>query len=488
MPYPDRVERWRPLVRRHTPADLRGDPGFERVALAVLMAESGGNPNAPGDRDKRTGQPHSIGLYQLHDEGMGSGLSVAQRSDPDTNAGRAVPALAAAYRANRGDVTRTYIQAINPGALPDGPQVAGVLAAYGQGAGGGPKVQAQVAGGTVESGTAQRIETQLKEKRRQLEVLRNRESVLDQPAQGEAADDEDLDKSRLARLRQVQAERRAAQDDVERLEKEAAAEADKTGDAADPVKQERDKIALERERLALDAARAKATQATSPEEQRLAELEVRKAELAVQKAEADLKKGTAGPRATRTYKVGGVSYNEQADEAGGFQPLPPGAGVEQPEQMTPYQAATLPISQQNADSSSLNAQANYLQTQVAQGRLSFDQAKQVFDYVVAQQAPVEEGGKLYESGYEPSNPHRQFFKLNTRPYSVVDAAGFFGRPELNQSVYGPYPFGRGQMSAQDYNSGAFNARPDASLPSPPTAGGPATSGAGPPPGGAPAPV
>ena len=203
MPYPDRVERWRPLVRRHTPADLRGDPGFERVALAVLMAESGGNPNAPGDRDKRTGQPHSIGLYQLHDEGMGSGLSVAQRSDPDTNAGRAVPALAAAYRANRGDVTRTYIQAINPGALPDGPQVAGVLAAYGQGAGRGPKVQAQVAGGTVESGTAQRIETQLKEKRRQLEVLRNREGVLDQPAQGEAGHGGDLDKSRLAALRQV---------------------------------------------------------------------------------------------------------------------------------------------------------------------------------------------------------------------------------------------------------------------------------------------
>lgn len=50
------------------------------VALGVLStldAESGGRVDAVGDGG------HSIGLFQMHDQGAGYGMSVAQRQDPD---------------------------------------------------------------------------------------------------------------------------------------------------------------------------------------------------------------------------------------------------------------------------------------------------------------------------------------------------------------------------------------------------------------------
>lgn len=50
------------------------------VALAVAMAESGLNPNAIGDNG------HSVGLFQLNDQGEGAGMTVAQRQDPYRNA------------------------------------------------------------------------------------------------------------------------------------------------------------------------------------------------------------------------------------------------------------------------------------------------------------------------------------------------------------------------------------------------------------------
>lgn len=50
------------------------------IALALAKAESSFNPNAIGDRG------HSVGLFQLHDQGQGAGLSVAQRQDPNINA------------------------------------------------------------------------------------------------------------------------------------------------------------------------------------------------------------------------------------------------------------------------------------------------------------------------------------------------------------------------------------------------------------------
>lgn len=58
--------------------------GFHRgvavAAVANAWAESGLNPNAVGDSGK------SVGLFQLHEAGVGSGMSVEARRDPRTNA------------------------------------------------------------------------------------------------------------------------------------------------------------------------------------------------------------------------------------------------------------------------------------------------------------------------------------------------------------------------------------------------------------------
>ncbi len=48
---------------------------------AVMLSESGGRPDAVGD------QSHSVGLFQLHDQGYGTGMSDT-RFDPETNADR----------------------------------------------------------------------------------------------------------------------------------------------------------------------------------------------------------------------------------------------------------------------------------------------------------------------------------------------------------------------------------------------------------------
>lgn len=62
------------------------------IALALAKAESGLNPNAIGDNG------HSVGLFQLHDQGQGAGQSVAQRQDPQHNAGQFLAAHAALYK------------------------------------------------------------------------------------------------------------------------------------------------------------------------------------------------------------------------------------------------------------------------------------------------------------------------------------------------------------------------------------------------------
>jgi hypothetical protein len=87
---------------------------------AVVLAESGGNPNAVGD------QGHSIGLMQLHDAGFGSGLYDA-RFDPALNLWHGTKALAAGM-ARFSDPYETYARYYNPGG-----QVAGerVMAWYG---------------------------------------------------------------------------------------------------------------------------------------------------------------------------------------------------------------------------------------------------------------------------------------------------------------------------------------------------------------------
>src|SRR4029450_13161498 len=64
------------------------------LALAIVEQESGGDPRAVGDHG------HSVGLFQLHDQGMGAGLSVADRQNPGLNAAVALDALRDTLRAN----------------------------------------------------------------------------------------------------------------------------------------------------------------------------------------------------------------------------------------------------------------------------------------------------------------------------------------------------------------------------------------------------
>jgi soluble lytic murein transglycosylase-like protein len=82
---------------------------------AVMLSESGGRPDAIGD------QGHSVGLFQLHDQGYGAGMGDA-RFDPETNADRAAQGLAEAWRAGEkagfsgeNAVRAAYNYSFNPG-------------------------------------------------------------------------------------------------------------------------------------------------------------------------------------------------------------------------------------------------------------------------------------------------------------------------------------------------------------------------------------
>lgn len=82
---------------------------------AVMLAESGGQPDAVGD------QGHSVGLFQLHDQGYGAGMGDA-RFDPETNADRAARGLGEAWRSveRRGltgeeAIRAAYDYSFNPG-------------------------------------------------------------------------------------------------------------------------------------------------------------------------------------------------------------------------------------------------------------------------------------------------------------------------------------------------------------------------------------
>jgi hypothetical protein len=60
-------------------------PGLARIATACALVESGGDTEAGGDNG------HSVGLWQLHDQGVGAGMTVAERQDPDTALARILP-------------------------------------------------------------------------------------------------------------------------------------------------------------------------------------------------------------------------------------------------------------------------------------------------------------------------------------------------------------------------------------------------------------
>ncbi len=64
------------LVRRHG-----AKPGVDRCMVAGALQESGGDTDAKGDWEGS--HAHSIGLWQLNDQGLGAGMTIAARADPD---------------------------------------------------------------------------------------------------------------------------------------------------------------------------------------------------------------------------------------------------------------------------------------------------------------------------------------------------------------------------------------------------------------------
>ncbi len=82
---------------------------------AVMLSESGGRPDAVGDSG------HSVGLFQLHDQGYGAGMGDS-RFDPEVNADRGVRGLAEAWHAGEragytGEyaIRAAYDYSFNPG-------------------------------------------------------------------------------------------------------------------------------------------------------------------------------------------------------------------------------------------------------------------------------------------------------------------------------------------------------------------------------------
>jgi soluble lytic murein transglycosylase-like protein len=75
-------------------AQYGGEAGVPpEFILALIKAESNGNPRAVGDAG------HSVGLFQLHDRGVGYGYTVEQRYDPALQFQLMMPRIAAAYNA-----------------------------------------------------------------------------------------------------------------------------------------------------------------------------------------------------------------------------------------------------------------------------------------------------------------------------------------------------------------------------------------------------
>jgi len=75
-------------------AQYGGEAGVPpEFILALIKAESNGNPRAVGDAG------HSVGLFQLHDRGVGYGYTVEQRYDPALQFQLMMPRIAAAYQA-----------------------------------------------------------------------------------------------------------------------------------------------------------------------------------------------------------------------------------------------------------------------------------------------------------------------------------------------------------------------------------------------------
>ena len=104
-------DRWDDLLNR-TGRKYNVPPLFLK---AVMLAESGGRPDAVGDSG------HSVGLFQLHDHGYGAGMGDT-RYDAATNADRGAKGLAEAWHAGESKgyggeyaVRKAYDYSFNPG-------------------------------------------------------------------------------------------------------------------------------------------------------------------------------------------------------------------------------------------------------------------------------------------------------------------------------------------------------------------------------------
>ena len=86
------------------------------LAYASLMEqESGGTEDAVGDNG------HSVGLFQLHDQGAGHGLTVEQRKDPEVQYARFIPTIDRAFDQAVGEGLRGAALVSRTGSLAERP-------------------------------------------------------------------------------------------------------------------------------------------------------------------------------------------------------------------------------------------------------------------------------------------------------------------------------------------------------------------------------
>jgi murein DD-endopeptidase MepM/ murein hydrolase activator NlpD len=146
-------------VAREQGLDARGT----RIALAIAAQESRFNPQAEGDWSDAKNRMRSIGLFQLNEEGLGSGMGDT-RYDPEANANRGIANLKAvlakhgaesdgrvAYLSQRPADEAGYTNSINAKTAGRDAQWAGTIDSAMRGVGGAapdaPEAQPQVQAG-----------------------------------------------------------------------------------------------------------------------------------------------------------------------------------------------------------------------------------------------------------------------------------------------------------------------------------------------------
>jgi hypothetical protein len=101
---------------------IRDREQFTNALASIISYEDPSwNPAAAGDSG------HSVGLFQLHDAGQGTGMSVAERSDPETNIRKAISYLGPIWASSETqglDFDQSLQRMISEGQRPADPQLA----------------------------------------------------------------------------------------------------------------------------------------------------------------------------------------------------------------------------------------------------------------------------------------------------------------------------------------------------------------------------